>query len=175
MGDRNRQGAPAATPKKVVSQAGFSYIGVLVITAITGIAAAGVSQVWSTAVRRSLEAELLYRGDSIRQAIASYHNASGNAPQGGYPMRLEDLLRDPRFPGVVRHLRKPYADPFTGKADWVWIREASGGIRGLHSSHAGVPRKTAGFPKPYKIFEKAKTYRDWQFLFVPGAEPGGTN
>jgi len=31
---------------------------------------------------------------------------------------LEELLEDPRFPNTVRHLRKPFADPMTGQAEW---------------------------------------------------------
>lgn len=151
----------------IKKNSGFSYMGVLLLTAITGVALTGASQIWSTVVKRELEAELLYRGDQIRRAIESYYTTSVGQTQGNYPREFKDLLRDPRFPGVRRHLRKPFLDPFTGKTEWGFVRDASGRIKGVYSPHPGKPMKTGNFPKEYEKFEKAKTYKDWQFVYIP--------
>lgn len=49
--------------------AGFSYIGVMLLTAIMGIAIASANHMWSTTIKREMEAELLFRG--IRSAVRS--------------------------------------------------------------------------------------------------------
>lgn len=146
---------------------GFSYMGVLLLTAVTGVALTGASQIWSTVVKRELEAELLYRGDQIRRAIESYYTTTAGQTQGSYPRQFKDLLRDPRFPGVRRHLRKPFLDPFTGETEWGIVRDTTGRIKGVYSRHSGKPMKTGNFPEEYEKFEKAKTYKDWQFVYVP--------
>ena len=65
--------------------------------------------------QRAREGELLYVGNLYRDAIRQY---SESTPAGArpYPDRLDDLLRDPRYPVVRRYLRRPYPDPFTGRA-----------------------------------------------------------
>lgn len=148
----------------VFGNQGFSYIGVLLLTAVTGIALAGASQIWSTVVKRELEAELFWRGDRIRQAIESYYQNSAGQDQGTYPRDFKDLIRDPRFPGVVRHIRKLYPDPLTGSTEWGIVRDASGRMKGVFSKHKGTPVRTGNFPEEYEAFKKAKTYADWKFV-----------
>ncbi len=50
-----------------------------------------------------------------------------------FPAKLDDLLRDPRFPNVVRHLRKLYNDPMTGE-DWELVTDPAERIIGVRSS-----------------------------------------
>jgi type II secretory pathway pseudopilin PulG len=159
----------------IYGNAGFSYMGVLLLTAIMGIAIASANHTWRTMVKRELEAELLFRGDQIRRAIKSYHQASGDSSSPTYPLSLNDLLKDPRFPGAIRHLRKVYSDPFTGKRDWVVLRDGSGRIKGVYSSHPGKPLKRVNFEDPYGFFSKAKTYQDWQFVHVPQSQAADTS
>jgi general secretion pathway protein G len=45
-----------------------------------------------------------------------------------YPRQIEDLLKDPRQPGTMRHLRKLFPDPLTGKP-FVVIKGADGGVQ----------------------------------------------
>jgi len=72
--------------------AGFTYIGVLVLVAMMGMALALASELWHTAQKREKEQELLFIGNQFRRAIAMY-SANG----GGNLQRLEDLLKDPGF------------------------------------------------------------------------------
>jgi type II secretory pathway pseudopilin PulG len=159
--------SPARSPKHV-RQPGFTYMGVLIMVAVTGIALAGASQYWSTIVQREREAELLYRGDQIRRAIATYYAAGLSGDQPQYPRSVEDLLRDPRYPGIRRHLRKPYADPMHPGGEWQWVRDGTGRIKGVYSQSPLPPLKKTGFDLEYREFQKAKTYADWRFVFNPG-------
>ena len=84
-------------------------------------------------MQRERETELLWRGQQYRQAIASYCNVK----QGMYPAKLEDLLKDPRFPATVRHLRRLYLDPMTGK-EWELVKDPAERLIGVRSSSDAV-------------------------------------
>jgi type II secretory pathway pseudopilin PulG len=148
--------------------AGFTYIGLLVAIVIIGSALAAVGQVWSTESRREREAELLYRGDTIRAAIAAYMYGG----TGQYPMQLQDLVHDQRAPEVKRYLRRIYEDPMTGAADWTLIRGPDGGIMGVASSSNSTPLKVQGFGDLDQSFKDATCYCDWQFVYVPRVRNG---
>ena len=158
-----------ATPRlsRWRNRSGFSYLGVLILVAVMSISLVGTGRYWSTIVKRELEAELLYRGNRIREAIASYYNNPPGGQNKTYPRKFSDLLKDPRYPGVKRHLRKWYTDPMNREKDWVYIMDASQRLKGVHSAHEGTPLKTGNFPKDYSEFEQAQTYADWTFVFVP--------
>ena len=52
---------------------GFTFIGLLVIVAIMGVALLAVGEVWSFAQKREKEHALLYVGGQFRQAIKLYY------------------------------------------------------------------------------------------------------
>lgn len=144
-------------------QRGFTYLGLLFFVAITGAALAGLGQLWSTAAQRERERELEFRGGEIARAIARFAKAT---PSGmpRYPQTLEDLLLDVRGPKPLHHLRRAYADPFSGKPDWVLLPEASqpGGFSGVHSrEERPLLRQTA---PDGSALGKAS---DWRFLSLP--------
>jgi len=128
-----------------------------------GLAAAG--ELSSTAAKREREAELLFAGDQIARAIGAYAASSSGQPQ--YPQKLEDLLADKRYPNVRRYLRRVYADPMTGRADWGVVRGPGGGVVGVHSLSKSPPLKTASFPAEYQAFAGAASYSEW--VFAPPA------
>lgn len=101
---------------------GFSYLAVLFLVALTAAGLAALGQAWSTAAQREKERELAFRGGEIARAIAAYAAATPLPPQQ-YPKTLDDLLSDPRGFKPRHHLRRLYADPFTGLADWELIPE----------------------------------------------------
>jgi type II secretory pathway pseudopilin PulG len=142
---------------------GFAYIALLVMVATIGLISVASLQLGVVTQRRGAEAELLYIGQEFQDALASYANASppGTLP---YPKSLEDLLRDPRYPGVRRHLRKIYVDPVTAKDNWVLITAPGGGIAGLHSASNLTPIKISGFDQSFVGFEGAVSYREWRFM-----------
>jgi len=144
--------------------AGFTYIGLLILMAAMGMALSVVSEVWHTVQVRDKEEELLFVGNEFRHAIALYRASSGR-----YPLRLEDLLKDPGFPGVRRSLRKLYRDPVTGGTEWGLLPADAGGIAGVHSLSDALPVKQAGFSLADRSFEGKDTYAQWLFL-APGAQ-----
>ena len=148
---------------------GFTLLGLLLIVGAMGAGLAAYGTIHSHAAQREKEAELLFRGTQYRLAIESYFRKAGT-----YPKKLEDLLVDNRFPTPLRHLRRPYADPMTGAADWGLMEAPEGGgIMGVYSSSEAPPIKRGNFPIEYLHFGEAKRYKDWQFFHSPsGPAPG---
>lgn len=149
---------------------GFTYLLLLFIVAASGVAAATLGTHWQTQAQRAREAELLFRGLQISQALQRYHDQSPDG-QPRRPQQLQDLLVDDRG-GRERHpLRQLYADPFTGQPDWVLLRDADGGIVGLHS-RASVPvLRRQGLPPGVDGTGTATTVDQWQFLAGPASGP----
>ena len=140
---------------------GFTYMTVLILIAVTGVALIGVSRSWRTIVQRDKEAELLFRGDQIRKAIKSYCTSGDNQ----YPRALSDLLKDPRSRTIKRHLRKVYPDPFSKDGKWTLIQDEQGYIIGVHSGSTARPLKVDNFSSENKSFRKKKKYSDWKFVY----------
>lgn len=95
--------------------------------------------------------------------------AGARGPLNGvrYPPTLDVLLADPRFQQIRRYLRKRYADPITGKDDWVPILAPNGGVMGVHSVSEATPIKQANFAPENNAFTGTLHYSDWQFVYVP--------
>lgn len=146
---------------------GFTYIALLIAIAVTGIGLAAVGPVSRTLQLREQERELLFVGEQFRRAIAAYYQGSpGGLKQ--FPKKLEDLLRDNRYPGIRRHLRRIYVDPLTGTAKWGLVELPGVGITGVYSLSEAAPVKLANFPPLYGSFQSAKKHSDWKFVYVPG-------
>jgi len=142
--------------------AGFTYIGLLIIIAIAGIGMSSVGIMWQTEMRRERELELMHIGTEFKEAIISYREATPGGVQQN-PRTLEDLLLDGRLPIVKRHLRKLYPDPITNSKTWGLIIEQEA-IVGIYSLSTLEPIKRKGFPAEYEMFEDADSYADWQFF-----------
>ena len=146
---------------------GFTYIGLMIFVAISGIALSGVGIVWHQDVQREREKELLFIGNEYRHAIGSYYESS---PSGAkqFPRKLEDLIVDKRFPNIKRHIRKLYLDPITRGAEWGLVEEQQQ-ILGVYSKSKLEPIKRKAFPPPFESFDGAKQYSDWKFIYMPGS------
>lgn len=156
-------------------QRGFTYAVVLAAVLAVGIAAEGAHLLVSRVVQADKEAELIFRGLAIRDAIGAYYRDHQR-----YPRSLEDLLRDPSSVSR-RYLRAEYADPMaepsagdnsTKLGSWKTFETADGGISGVASKSTAKPRKQANFPPEFKNFSEAETYADWEFQFLPLRIPG---
>lgn len=101
---------------------------------------------------------------AYRRAIESFWNAGDG--QQRLPGTLDELLLDPCFPHGVRHLRRVYPDPMTGRAEWGLVKDQAGGITGVHSLSETRPLKTANFPAAYQTFTDQRSVRDWVFALV---------
>lgn len=148
------------------TQSGFTYLGLLVMVAVMGVGLASMGELWQTVSQREREKDLLLAGREIRKAIGRYYTASAGGWQR-YPASLDDLLKDNRFPGLRRHLRRIPLDPMTGKSDWETIPAPGGGVMGVHSRSKDEAMKVAGFDPGEEGFEGKKAYSEWRFVFVP--------
>lgn len=145
---------------------GFTYIGLLMMIAISGIALAGVGIVWHQDAQREREKELLFIGEEYRKAIGSYYeNSPSDAKQ--FPKTLDNLVLDRRLPGIKRHIRKLYVDPMLREESWG-IALQQGQIIGIYSVSKQSPIKKTGFPLQYEVFSAAEKYSDWKFIYSPG-------
>jgi type II secretory pathway pseudopilin PulG len=160
----------------------MTLLVVLFMVVVLGLAMGMTGMVWKTVAQRAREEQLLWVGNQYRLAIKSYYKVAHAGARGTYPKNLDDLLRDPRSVGIVRHIRKLYKDPMTGK-DFELIRAggtvtgaglatgtATGGIMGVASTSEETPLKQDGFRDVYKDFKNASSYQDWQFVYTPGQE-----
>lgn len=147
-------------------EGGFTFLGLMLIVVIMGITLAAVAEVWSMAQKREKEQQLLFVGDQFRRAITQFYQRPPSGPLR-YPASLDDLLRDPRFPGVRRYLRKIYVDPITGTTDWGVLKGPNGEILGVYSRSDDEPAKKSNFKRADAAFEGKTKYSDWVFLAVP--------
>jgi type II secretory pathway pseudopilin PulG len=143
-------------------------VALLVGLSIMSVMMTVAMPVWTQAARREREAELVFRGEQYKRAIALFQRVSG---PGRLPPSL-DVLVDGRF------LRKKYVDPITG-GDFLLIRQGgspqtapgteSGGIVGVVS---------ASRQRSIRLYGEGEFYNEWQFIHAaqtqtPGETEGG--
>lgn len=148
------------------SQRGFTYIGVLIAVSLIGLGLGLAGETWRLSVKREKEARLLAVGQEFRRAIGDYYNASPGSVKR-YPPSLEALLKDDRYPGTRRHLRRIYPDPMIGKAEWGLVASPGNGIAGVYSLSVKTPVKQGNFSDEDSGFEGRASYRDWRFVYRP--------
>lgn len=148
-----------ATSKR---QCGMIYVALLLAVALIGGVSAVGLKVAQTIQTRQAEAELLAIGLEFRNALQSYAEATPNGVPPA-PESLAELLRDPRYPGVRRHLRRIYHDPLTGKTDWGIIRGPDRRIAGIHSLSTGATFKRDGFPGELAALAGKESHDQWVF------------
>ena len=145
-------------------QAGFTYLGLIIFVTIIGLVGAATLKIGALLQRAAAEEELLDIGAAFSAALDSYAAAT---PQGAspYPPSLKELLKDPRVPGVRRHLRKIFVDPLTGKAEWgvVYLGEGMTGVVAVHSLSTARPLKVANFDSRFAGLDNADTISAWRF------------
>ena len=152
----------------VSRKSGFTYIAVMMLVVVMGIALSKTGTYWSTIAKREKEEELLFRGDQIKKGIEQYYKwtAQKHGGQGLYPENLEELLKSKFSMAPKRSLRKIYKDPMTAKADWIIFTDpASKRMMGVRSASNDVPLKVSNFPFVYRDFEGKTKYSDWVFVY----------
>jgi len=152
-------------------QRGFTYLMLLFALVLGGITLAALGERWQVALQREREAELLFRGQAIREGIEHY---AARVVDGktAYPERLEDVVTDARDRDVRYHLRRLYLDPFTGAADWLLLRNAGGQIVGVHSRSAATAMARSELPVALapRVGDGPLRVGDWLFV-AAGAVP----
>lgn len=153
-----------STPEFAKRASGFTYLWVLIIVALLAALLVTSAEIYATSVRRDREKELIFFGRKFREAIGRYYEGRAIGGVHEYPENLEDLLRDRRYPGIVRYLRKIYVDPITGKAEWGVVR-IGGRVVGIYSFSNKEPIKQARFDASEASFAGKKKYSEWVFTY----------
>ncbi|HET7868498.1 MAG TPA: type II secretion system protein [Burkholderiaceae bacterium] len=145
---------------------GFTYVGLLAMLALLGIALSVVGPLWSDAVRREREQDLLRVGRLYAQALGAYQRNGPGSVQP-YPETLEALLEDRRHLGTYRYLRQLYPDPIDPSRPWGLVRDSSNGIRGVYSTSALAPLRREALDLGDVTLPAAKSYQEWIFAPPP--------
>ncbi|MDR7152735.1 type II secretory pathway pseudopilin PulG [Hydrogenophaga palleronii] len=152
----------AALPKGL-DQSGFAYLWLLFLIALMGLGLSAASDVYSTVAKRDREKALMAVGRQFQEAIGRYYAFRPAGAKREFPASLEDLLLDPRSPGTVRHLRKIFVDPMTGKAEWGLVRIGDR-IIGVHSLSEEPVIKKDGFEPDLRLLAGKSSYAEWLFI-----------
>jgi type II secretory pathway pseudopilin PulG len=152
-------------------QQGFAYLWTLMLIAFMGVGLTIGADLYTTAMRRDKERQLIFIGHEFRNAIERYYTVEG---KNQYPLTLDELLKDPRFANPRRHLRRLYTDPFTGKPEWGLVL-VNGRIAGIRPLSAQTPIKQDNFTDDDAGLRRKAHYSEWVFtypydLFVPPAD-----
>jgi type II secretory pathway pseudopilin PulG len=144
---------------------GFTYLGLVILVTVIGLVGAATLKIDALLRRARAEEELLAIGAAFGEALRTYAEATPKG-QPAQPPSLKELLKDPRFPGVRRHLRKIFVDPMTGKAEWgiVWTNPSERkGVFAVYSLSTAKPLKIANFDARFAGFENKEHVSDWKF------------
>ena len=165
--------SPLSRPRAFGSR-GFIMVMLLVFIAAMGIFLTVAMPNVATEVQRDQEAELIFRGEAIAQAIRVYKTRTG-----GYPLTLEALTKlRPRI------LRKLYLDPMTGggghEGEWDLITAVQPGASGDKTGLPIVGVKSYCQKDSKRIYQDKDLISDWAFsaadnlLGIPGAAAAAT-
>ena len=147
---------------------GFTYLLLLFVLAIASAGLALMGEQWALAGQREREAEVLFRGTQFGRALASWRDATP-AGQAAAPSTLQALLQDERSDPPRHHLRRLFADPFTGQPDWELLRDAQGRILGLASRSRQPALSRRHQPLRAEADARAPRVGDWLFEAAPAA------
>jgi type II secretory pathway pseudopilin PulG len=148
---------------------GFILVMLLIFITSMGIFLTMALPPVATEIQRDQEAELIFRGEAIANAIRAY-----KAKTGGYPLTLEDLTKiRPRL------IRKLYLDPMTRvgphEGDWDLITAVQPGASGDKTGLPIVGVKSLCQKDSFTIYHDKTLISDWTFsaadnlLGIPGA------
>ncbi|MYF76630.1 MAG: type II secretion system protein [Acidobacteria bacterium] len=103
------------------NSSGYVLFGVLIGITLLGVGLTAAVTLWSQAVQREDEAELLFRGEAIVRALERFQQ---DRP-GTLPETLDELVEG-------KYLRRAWLDPMTGR-----------GFRSLRAAEAAAPATSA--------------------------------
>ena len=158
--------APGTGSGPAAPERGYILVMLLAFITIMGILLTVALPNVATEVQRDQEAELIFRGQSIANAIRLY-----KARTGGYPLNLEDLTKiRPRI------IRKLYLDPMTRDGEWDLITAVQPGASGDKTGLPIVGVKSFCQKDSFLTYHDKTLISDWTFsaadnlLGIPGAD-----
>jgi hypothetical protein len=120
----------------LTNQAGVTYLFAMMLVVTMSISLMVVTQQWSVIMKRDREAELLFRGTRIKEAIERYvadHEVQKAIRPNRWPRTLEELTKK----NPKRYLQAVYTDPITGEDfDLIKVGEE---LHGVRSTSTDVP------------------------------------
>ena len=131
----------------------MTYLFVMMLVLAISISLMGVTQQWSVIMKRDREAELLFRGTRIKEAIERYV-ADYEVQKATRPNRWPRTLKDLTKKNPKRYLQAVYTDPITGK-DFDLIKTGEE----LH----GVRSTSTDTPYDQVHFKNVETYQAVRF------------
>ncbi|MGH7235540.1 MAG: type II secretion system protein [Nitrospiraceae bacterium] len=143
------------------NQRGVTYLMVMFAVVLMGISLSVVGKQWVISVKRDHEAELVFRGTRIQNAIARYaadYEIRKATRSTRYPLSLEQLTQRPK-----RYLQVLYKDPITGQ-DFELIK--------IGAEVRGVRSRSKERPLDRVRFMDAETYDQITFQAIqPRGQP----
>lgn len=154
---------------------GAALIMLLVILSVMAVGLLAAVPLWHTQIQREKEAELIFRGRQVVEAVRLY---TARNP-GQYPPSLEELYEK-------RCLRRLFPDPMTPGGEWNLLLlpgEAGPGAGGAAQRLLLVPEKmlsavpaprlvgvvSSAAKKSFRIYNHASSYDEWYFFY--GRDP----
>ncbi len=137
----------------LTNQRGVTYLFMMIFVVVMSISLLGVTQQWSVIMKRDREAELIFRGtrikDAIERYVADYEVQKATRPNR-WPLSLKQLTqKTPK-----RYLQAVYPDPITGKDfDVIKVGQEVHGVRSTSTDE----------PYDQVHFKNAKTYKAIRF------------
>lgn len=174
----------------IQARSGYTLIILLVMLAVLEIGLLAAVPLWTTAVRRDQEEELIFRGLQYVEAIRLYQTKK----PGAFPRSIDELVKG-------RFLRKPFKDPMTRDGLWDYILQAGPGgaapptrTPAAKGPAAAAPTRVLvvsagslssidnpriiGVVSPstrtsIRLYDDNETYDTWLFYYgyAPGAKP----
>ena len=165
---------PNPRPRARRRERGFTMALLLAMIVVMVILTATAMPKATAVVQRENEAELIFRGEAIANALRVY-----KARTGAYPVSLDDLMKQrPRL------LRKAYKDPMTREGDWDYLYQVQPGSSGDATGLPIVGVRSKSMKDSIKVYENKTMVHDWIFsadaniLGLPGSDgrgaPGST-
>jgi type II secretory pathway pseudopilin PulG len=101
-------------------EAGYSMVVLMVAVTILMVLTAAALPMWSQAMKRDKEAELIFRGWQYAEAIRVFQQRHGRLPT-----RLQELIEV-----KPRSIRKLWKDPMTESGEWGLVPPGAGAVLG---------------------------------------------
>lgn len=150
---------------------GISVVILLIAVSIMAIIILSIYPLWSTAMKREREKELIFRGNQFVESIRIYQLKN----PGKFPSSLDDLLKQ-------KCIRKLYKDPTNNFSEWDLIvippkidvsKQAVRNLLIIPSKYLkyykDVPQiigvVSSNPEKSIKIYDKADHYNKWLFYY----------
>jgi type II secretory pathway pseudopilin PulG len=147
------------------SERGFTMALLLAMAVVMGIMLLKAEPKLEAVVQRENESELIFRGESIANALKIY-----KAKSGRYPQKLDDLMKT--SPHI---LRQPYKDPMTKDGEWEYVYQVQPGVSGDTTGLPIVGVRSKSMKDSVHMYQNRTLVHDWVFSAEPNilGLPGG--